>query len=82
MLARSEDEIVRAHDLLVGILVGELREVVESSPDGLRSIAAAADVLCWLLGHEHNQNFGGNLARLEVSLLAAGYHLRLTDDHP
>lgn len=70
---RTEDEIQRAHDQLVGILLGEVKLGLPS--DLIGSISTAASVLCWILQHEHNQTFGKSLANLESLAKSAGYTL-------
>lgn len=69
---RSEDEIARAHDLLVGICVGD---APHPCPKHKKSLQAALDVLCWVLRHDHNTAFEMNLRELESILAEAGYRL-------
>ncbi len=69
---RTQAEIQRAHDLLVG-LICELPVKVPEDVEPL--IRAQCDVLCWLLECDHNGAFGGNLAALENELFAKGYVL-------
>lgn len=62
-------EVQRAHDLLVGIIL--LPGPAKPPPD----MIAAADVLCWVLKHDHNKTFAGNLVALETFMHSAGYSL-------
>ena len=73
---RDEVEVVRAHDLITAALLDEkLRNHMGAEEQKL--YIAAADVLCWVLGHFHNQNFGMNLEALEGWALQNGYELRM-----
>lgn len=70
--------MLRAHDLLAATL--EL--VTVAAKDGVTEndrvslmMTAATDVLCWVLGHEHNQTFARNLAELELLMEEQGYRL-------
>ena len=71
---RSVKEIQRAHDLLVGILLGDLGE----PPPGEigESMQLAAAVLCWVLRHDHNLSFERFLAKTEDETKKAGFDLR------
>lgn len=80
MTARSEPaislpraEIQRAHDILVGVVLGEvlLDDPLASNP-GLRG---ALDALCWVLRHTHNTAFATNLATIERECQDRGYVL-------
>ncbi len=77
---KSEREIQRAHDLLTGIVLGEVP--VKFSPDVQEGVIAALDALCWVLGHEHNQSFAGNLAEIEKALEQAGWVLAEVQTEP
>lgn len=74
-LAVSIDDVVRAHDLLVQVICGEVK--LPDPPTAVEEthMRAQADVLCWLLGHAHNRSFGANLAMLREEVEAAGYRL-------
>jgi hypothetical protein len=79
MPMRTREETVRAHDLLVQLLLDdELRGMIE--PAVLERIQWHADVLCWMLHHDHNQNFAINLAALETSLAGLGFELTYCAD--
>ena len=76
---RSQDELQRAHDLLHGIVLGEVPVGV---PEADRPILVASlDVLCWALRHDHNPAFAENLATFEEELARLGYVLEKRDDH-
>jgi hypothetical protein len=60
---RSADEIQFAHDVLVGIILGEA-ELRGATKEDLKNITNAAAVLCWVLRHDHNTSFGENLKRI------------------
>lgn len=67
-------EIQAAHDQLVAIL---LREVPNPWPaEGMPLVQAAAEVLCWVLKHEHNQTFTENLQHMEAFFREQGLELR------
>jgi len=70
---KSQDEVTRAHDLMVGILLGQVP--LELAGEDKRLAIATTDVLCWVLGHDHNQNFGNNLTAFELLLEEMGYEL-------
>ena len=74
MALRSEEEIIAAHDRLVAVL---LREVDYDGPVvDHKSFTATIDVLCWVLGHDHNDTFAKNLAMIDEHLAKKGYALR------
>lgn len=81
---KTAAEVQRAHDLLVGIIVDdELRALMLNHRDDLKLVSAATDVLCWLLGHAHNQEFAKNLEAFERAMLQQGYILNDTGKlHP
>lgn len=68
---KSPDEIQRAHDLLIQMLLDNERTSLLSDLELLDAMAYAS-VLCWLLGHTHNPSFATNLRELEMRLEAAG----------
>jgi hypothetical protein len=70
---RDKRQIQRAHDILTAII---LDEVYHGLGDEDRTrCRLACDVLCWILEHDHNQTFAGNLARIEEQLTKRGYIL-------
>ena len=70
---KSELEIARAHDILLAALNGEIGQMPDEASEN--ALQGALDVLCWVLGHEHNQNFAANLATLHAFIEARGYRL-------
>ncbi len=70
---RAAVEIQRAHDLLRGILLGETP--LDVSPFEQPVLTSALDALCFVLKHDHNQTFAGNLERMERLLREAGVEL-------
>jgi hypothetical protein len=70
---KTQAEIQKAHDQLIAIILGE---VPNPFPAGTKPFMQAnCDVLCWLLGCEHNKTFADNLAKAEAHLTALGYVL-------
>jgi len=76
-IVRTADEVQRAHDVLVALILDtETRHEVlgpDDDPRVMSDMMANADVLCWLLGHGHNTTFGGNLEGLEQFIQEHGY---------
>lgn len=70
---RSQDEIQRAHDLLLGIILREIPRP-KSALLGVE-LSRLASVLCWVLGHEDNTAFCELLENLERELEAMGFVL-------
>jgi hypothetical protein len=70
---KSRDEIQRAHDILVSVILEEVK--IELEPKDREAIHFATDVLCWVLQHEHNTAFAENLFNLETELAQKGYVL-------
>lgn len=73
VLTREPMEIQRAHDLLVGIVLGETPITDEETKTEAGGIAG---VLCWVLKHEHNKTFGDLLEQIEGELHEMGAILR------
>ncbi len=69
---RSQDEIQRAHDAIVSLILGDLPAKVEIHPDLRRIMNAQADVLCWVLEDDEQSEFGGNLDRLLAEFAKKG----------
>jgi hypothetical protein len=69
---RPLEQIQRAHDQLVGIL---LDLPVQLEPAVLEQAHAAADVLCWVLEHDHNKSFEAKLKHLESVCRQQGFFL-------
>ena len=68
---KTQNEIIRAHDVLVSILAGET--TVPTEPEEKIILAAGLDALCWVLGHDHNPQFESNLDMIRGKLKEAGY---------
>lgn len=68
---KTIEEIQRAHDLLHALVTG----AVEMRLVGRNLFLANGnlDVLCWVLGHEHNTTFAENLVQLREMIGAAGF---------
>ena len=77
---KSENEIVRAHDLLNQVIQGQVPEAVEMDRETDISLVAAEDVLCWVLCHDHSSNFEHNLQALRGAMDEAGYDLHKVDE--
>lgn len=71
---KNEQDIQRAHDLLAGIVLGEVPMVLR--PEVKVGIHTALDTLCWILEHDHNQAFSKNLVEIERSASRLGYELK------
>jgi hypothetical protein len=73
MQVRSHDDLQHAHDLLVGIILHNV-----PFPDvglTMRDLNLMAQVLCWALRHEHNEQFQQMLERIERGVAEQGYAL-------
>jgi hypothetical protein len=74
---RPADDLVRAHDRIVGALLldhdGKLDGLLDD--EWRHNLKVAADVLCWALRHEHNRSFGTALEDLAAGLREHGYEL-------
>lgn len=73
---RTQAEIQRAHDLLVGVLLGEVPELEPTQRRHKEVLSAAASVLCWILEHDHNVKFPRLLKDLEQAAKEYGYTVR------
>jgi len=71
MKLRTQDEIQRAHDVLMALIDAD--DIMATMPIG-NGVAAAysLDVLCWVLGHDSNDLFSKLLARVESKLAEYG----------
>lgn len=74
---KSELEIQRAHDLIVPVLLGDVK--VKLDERAKLVMHAAADVLCWVLDHDHNDAFAQNIEQLEQKLKEKGFILERGD---
>lgn len=72
---RTKDQIQKAHDTLVLIATGK---VPHPCPDNKNAIITAADVLCWVLEHDHNPTFKDNLDKIEMFLAEHGLEITQT----
>lgn len=72
---KREEEIQAAHDRLQAIVLGEV-----PNPFPGVSLVAVLDVLCWVLGHEHNPRFAENLTTIDNFLRKAGFRLVRADE--
>lgn len=72
---KDQKEIQRAHDLLVGCILGEAPLPRPMDEMEKEKIGVMASVLCWVLQHSHNPLFGDYLARFETELKANGIYL-------
>jgi hypothetical protein len=70
---RGIEEITMAHDRLIAIL---LKEVPSPFPEQEETLRGACDVLCWILGHEHNTSFDKNLRAIDEFHRQLGYVLK------
>lgn len=70
---KSADEIQRAHDLLVALILGDVQ--LPMSDETERGLRYSADVLCWVLEHDHNEAFAKNLSELNAECETLGYRL-------
>lgn len=70
---RSQDEIQRAHDALIAVLLDEVP--APAAPDVKRILEAQTDVLAWVLENDEQSKFGGNMARLNAALEKLGFVL-------
>lgn len=76
-IVRTAAELQRAHDTLVNVVcIKDLQDaLLAHDPEretSLKCMKAAADVLCWALGHDHNVNFEENLRGLEEAMRDLG----------
>jgi len=67
---KPQDDVQRAHDMLIGIILGEAPIKVNAQQK--RLLMAQADVLCWFLDCEHNDSFRRNLDSIEMSMRKTG----------
>ena len=72
-----EDKIQRAHDILAAIRLGEVPSPYGDDEDEINNkmLYAALDVLCWVLGHDHNTSFAGNLDFIDKEISKRGFKL-------
>jgi hypothetical protein len=75
MKMKAEIDCVRAHDLIVGILLDEELHS-ELDPEMIQRMSIAADAMCWVLGHTHNHCFQDNLDKFEAFAREHGFELK------
>jgi hypothetical protein len=75
---KTPKEVQRAHDILTAIVLGEVPVNHDGPDDHLKMmmLQTSLDTLCWVLGHQHNATFGGNIARIESQLESIGFVLK------
>jgi hypothetical protein len=80
---REQFEIEKAHDAIIPVLNNELPGVkFHISPSQEERMIVALDVLCWVLGHDHNTRFADNLASLLKQLKEKGFELSNLPEPP
>lgn len=72
-IMKTENEIQMAHDRLKAIILDEV-----PNPFPGVDLRPVQDVLCWILGHEHNPNFAENLRKIDEFLAERGFKMRKT----
>lgn len=73
-MIRDEDEVQRAHDVLIAVILREIPSPFGDEERGL--LMAAANALCWVLRHDHNTDFATNLKDIEDHIASLGGTLR------
>ena len=68
--ARTRREVQMAHDKLTAVVLGDVPVKLDHDAD--IAVRANLDVLCWLLGHDHNRTFATNQAALDEEFKALG----------
>lgn len=76
---RDKSEMQFAHDLLTAIVTGEAPGFDKFPPRAKLGMVAQLDVLCWVLEHDHNQNFGNNVKALREYLAKKGHFRTLNN---
>ncbi len=62
---RTETEVQRAHDILVGIILDEVPIEMRATEKQKFQISQMTSVLCWVLHHDHKSAFAELLADIE-----------------
>ena len=70
-LARTPQEVSRAHDLLTFIILSDLEKGTWPEPL-LEHAVGLLSVLCWVLGHDHADEFTVLLKQIEAALEKVG----------
>ena len=66
----EEDRLVRAHDLIVAILLGEIK--IDVSDEEAISLTSICNTLCWVLDHKYNDIVQRILDGLEYRMMMRG----------
>lgn len=75
-MIRTEDEVQKAHDVFWEFCHNEkLRAEVARTPRQLEILNRTLDVLCWMLRHDHNENFDRFMGGLMGAAEAGGFKL-------
>ena len=61
-MTRSADELQRAHDILVQLILDPSLRIAVVGSKFQDDLIRYAECLCWCLGHEHNPAFANNMA--------------------
>ena len=69
---RSDSEVQRAHDVLVGLILDPTLMKKVFLFHHKEQLIAYADALCWCLLHTHNESFGNHLEDIERRLRELG----------
>jgi hypothetical protein len=78
---RTQEEIQKAHDMLVAICLKEVPSPFSGNQEeAFSGLSIAAGVLCWVLEHDHNSVFEKLLADMQQSLEGMGYTLSRRDN--
>jgi len=70
---KSRDDVQRAHDVLVAVILDEVP--VDYDESTKRDLEIAASVLCWILEHTDNSLFGKILSNVEQEIENTGMTL-------
>ena len=70
---KSPEEIKKAHDMIAAFYLGHIPTVMDARDR--HALMSCLDVLCWVLGHDHNTAFANNLERLQAITEAHGLAL-------
>ncbi len=75
---RDIEEIVREHDILTYVNTGQIEEfdLDHLSGEHRAEIEASSAVLCWILQHGNEGEFGGKIEDLETTLNGLGYYFQ------
>ncbi len=68
---RDADQIQHAHDVFVACLASD-PPVLDLSERDKWLMGLNANILCWVLEHDHNDNFARNFAALQAELISHG----------